>query len=214
MHKQKLTICLCLLTSIPSINFAKTYTIIDENGTTWFTDKSSLTAGFTQYEPFKRSPKSLSKVSCVTPGQKEFKDRINAYSPIIQKYAKVYGVHEYLIHAIVGTESCYDSTAVSSVGAEGLMQLMPATATELGVTDSFNPAQNLRAGIEYFSKLQKQFNYNSQYALAAYNAGPGTVKKYSGMPPYPETQLYVNKVLEKFRHFSLTPTTLKNGIPR
>lgn len=208
------TLSLCLLLLIPAGLFAKNYTIIDKNGTTWFTDKPSSPSGFTQYEPFQRSPKSLAKVSCVTPGQKEFTNRIDAYSPIIRKFAKIYGVHEYLIHAIVSTESCYDSEAISSVGAKGLMQLMPGTAKELGVTDSFNPAQNLRAGIEYFSKLQKQFNYNSQHALAAYNAGPGAVEKFSGIPPYPETRSYVKGVLEKFRHYSVSPATLKSGISR
>lgn len=204
----------CLLLSTPFCLIAKTYTIVDDEGTTWFTDKPSLLSGVTQYEAFQRSPKSLSHVSCASPGQKEFTDRINAYSPIIQQFAKAYGVHEYLVHAIVSTESCYDSSAVSKAGAQGLMQLMPGTAKELGVTDPFNPRQNLRAGIEYFSKLQKQFNYNSQYALAAYNAGPGAVKKYSGIPPFPETRSYVNKVLEKFRHYSVSPTSLKNGIRR
>lgn len=202
----------CLLLTVPVGLIAKTYTTVDDQGTTWFTDKASTSSGFTQYEPFQRSPKSLASVSCVAPGQKEFTDRLDAYSPIIKQFAKVYGVHEYLIHAIVSTESCYDSKALSKVGAQGLMQLMPGTAKELGVTDVFNPRQNLRAGIEYFSKLQKQFNYNSQYALAAYNAGPGAVRKFSGIPPYPETRTYINKVLEKFRQYSVSPTSLKNGI--
>ena len=213
MLKHTSMLCICLLIS-PAGLLAKTYTIVDENGTTWFTDKPSSSSGFAQYAPFKRSPKSLSRVSCVAPGQQEFTNRIDRYSPMIQKFSNTYGVHEYLVHAIISTESCYDSNAISSVGARGLMQLMPGTAKELGVTDSFDPSQNIRAGIEYFSKLQKQFEYNSQFALAAYNAGPGAVKKYAGVPPYPETQSYVKKVLEKFRQFSVSPTSLKNGLLR
>ena len=213
MLKQLLTLCLCLLIS-PAGLLAKTYTIVDENGTTWFTDKQSSSSGFSQYAPIIRSPKSLSRVSCVAPGQQEFTHRLDTYSPSIQKFAKTYGVHEYLVHAIISTESCYDSNALSSVGAQGLMQLMPGTARELGVTDSFDPSQNIRAGVEYFSKLQKQFDYNSQLALAAYNAGPGAVKKYAGVPPYPETQAYVKNVLEKFRQYSVSPASLKNGLLR
>lgn len=109
--------------------------------------------------------------------------------------AKEYEVPENLLKAVAKAESNFRADATSSCGAIGIMQLMPGTARSLGVIDPYDPEQNIMGGAKYLSGLLKQFDGNVSHALAAYNAGPGNVKKYHGIPPFPETQHYVTKVL-------------------
>ncbi len=109
--------------------------------------------------------------------------------------ANKYGVDPALLAALVKAESNFNPSAQSRVGAKGLTQLMDATARGLGVTNSFDPSQSLDAGAKFLSGLLRQFHGNESLALAAYNAGPGVVQKYGGIPPYQETQRYVPKVL-------------------
>jgi hypothetical protein len=116
--------------------------------------------------------------------------------PLIQKHATANGVEASLVQAVIKAESAYNPKAVSSVGAQGLMQLMPGTAKEMGVTQPFNPDDNIKGGAKYLGKLLEKYNGNKQLAVAAYNAGPGAVDKYHGIPPYKETQNYVKKVLQ------------------
>lgn len=107
-----------------------------------------------------------------------------------------------LLKAVARAESCFDANAVSHAGAQGLMQLMPATARMLGVSNSFNSQQNLLGGARYLADMLKRYSANLDLALAAYNAGPGSVDKYQGVPPYPETQRYivsVKRFRERFR---------------
>lgn len=118
--------------------------------------------------------------------------------PVIQKYAQQYGVDAKLIQAIIRQESGFNPNAVSSAGAQGLMQLMPETARSLGVQNSFDPEQNIEGGVRFFASLMKKYRGNAALALAAYNAGGGAVDKYNGVPPYKETQLYVRKVLAAY----------------
>lgn len=114
---------------------------------------------------------------------------------LIKKYAKRHGVDEKLIRAVLQKESGGNPAAVSPKGAMGLMQLMPETAQSLGVEDAFNPEQNLAAGVKYLKYCLNLFCQDTALALAAYNAGPETVKRYGGVPPYPETQHYVAGIL-------------------
>lgn len=109
--------------------------------------------------------------------------------------AKEYQVPESLLKAVAKAESNFRADATSSCGAIGVMQLMPGTARSLGVTNPYDPEQNIMGGAKYLSGLLEQFDGNVSHALAAYNAGPGNVKKYHGIPPFPETQHYVSKVL-------------------
>ena len=118
------------------------------------------------------------------------------YAPLISRVAQKVKLSPELIHAVVQAESAYNPGAVSSAGAMGLMQLMPATARRYGVADVWDPRQNLEAGATYLRDLLDMFQNNLKLALAAYNAGEGAVRKYGNrIPPYPETQSYVRKVV-------------------
>ena len=117
-----------------------------------------------------------------------------SYAQYIKDAASRYGVSEKLIHAVIRVESGFNARAVSSKGAQGLMQLMPGTASMLGVRDSFDPGENIHGGVRHLRGLIDRFG-NLKLALAAYNAGEQAVNDYRGIPPYPETQGYVAKVM-------------------
>lgn len=116
------------------------------------------------------------------------------YYPIILKNSMRYDVDPLLVKAMIMAESGFNPKAVSQVGAQGLMQLMPLTAKALGVVDVFNPEENIQGGVKYIKRLLDSFNGNVEFALAAYNAGSKKVRKFRGIPPYPETKKYVKKV--------------------
>lgn len=137
------------------------------------------------------------------------------YSKEIQAAADETGVPANLIASIIRQESDGNSKAVSKKGAQGLMQLMPETAKELGVTDPFDPSQNIMAGAKYLAKQLETYNGNTSLALAAYNAGPGNVNKYNGVPPFAETQNYITKVLGNYSnaesYYSQDPVVLADA---
>ena len=114
---------------------------------------------------------------------------------IFEMASEKYNVPVRLLKAIAKAESNFNPNAESGAGAQGIMQLMPATAKDLGVTDSFDAEQNILGGANYLSQMLTKFEGNTELALAAYNAGPGNVTKYNGIPPFPETQNYVTKVM-------------------
>lgn len=117
------------------------------------------------------------------------------YDEIINEAARRYDLPPGLIRAVIMAESAFDPLAVSSAGAQGLMQLMPALARELGVDDVFDPRQNIMAGSKYLKSLLGEQKGNLALALASYNAGPGNVQRYRGIPPFKETRQYVKKIM-------------------
>ena len=133
--------------------------------------------------------------------QKEFGSTEN-FQSMIESASSKYQVDPNLVKAVVKTESNFNANAVSPAGAQGLMQLMPGTAQDLGVQDSLNPVQNLDGGVRYLRSMLDMYGGNVSEALAAYNAGPGTVNKYGGVPPYQETQNYVSRVLDQYHQNS------------
>ena len=121
-------------------------------------------------------------------------DRLQPYQEIITRASQTYDVPESLIKGIITAESAGNPNAQSGAGAKGLMQLMDGTARDMGVKNPFDPEQNIMGGTRYIQKMLSMFDGNESVALAAYNAGPGNVQKYDGIPPFSETQAYVRNV--------------------
>jgi soluble lytic murein transglycosylase-like protein len=150
----------------------------DEQGVMHFTDMPTGKG----YKPFFRKDYQGAK-----------QERILAW---VRKYSRFYGLEPELVQAVLQVESNYQAGAVSSAGAKGLMQIMPGTQRYLGLDSAFDPESNIEAGVRYLSQLWQRFP--PRQALAAYNAGPSRVRDYQGIPPIPETQAYVQKVLEVY----------------
>jgi soluble lytic murein transglycosylase-like protein len=117
-----------------------------------------------------------------------------AYDDIIQEAAQIYDLDPNLIHAVMQAESAFHPYAVSRAGAEGLMQLMPELSDEMGVSDAFDPRENIMAGVRYLKRLLTYHKGDLDLTLASYNAGPGNVERYGGVPPFRETQNYVKTI--------------------
>jgi len=178
--------------SFPSLSWAEIYKYVDENGVVHLTNV-----------PDKRYTLVLK--------ERWVRFRLGAnfdqYDSEIRKTSKRYGVDYALVKAVIKAESNFDPLAISRAGAKGLMQLMPGTAKALGVNDSFHPADNIDGGVRYLRYLLDLFNGNLQLALAAYNAGEEAVFRYNGLPPYRETQTYVQRVLRYLQNYSSDPVT-------
>lgn len=164
-----------------------------------------------QYKPYKQLMSishdahggMVANVRCMGLSAESVANRAEKYSAKIFELAIKHRVSANLVKAVVAKESCFDPTARSKVGAIGLMQLMPETAQWLNVSKPENANQNLSAGVRYLAQLRKRFGSN-ELALAAYNAGPGNVERYNGIPPFAETQNYVRDVLYFYRGYVAT----------
>jgi soluble lytic murein transglycosylase len=157
------------------------------------------------YEPIKKITRE--KVVRKVKGEPEVEEF--DLEEIIRFYAKDYGVSPALVKAVIKAESNFDPYVVSSAGARGLMQLMPPTAEEMNVQDIFDPSDNIGGGVQYLSRMLELFNNDLNLALAAYNAGPGNVLRYGGIPPFKETKAYVPRVLKYYEDYRNDPSPVK-----
>lgn len=204
MRNNKLLASLILFScslSPTSSAWADIYKYVDKRGRVIFTDTP-------KNDQYIRLVKTWKGWLPQRPGSVRYKNlslNQQKHSQIIATMAKRYKLPNSLIHAVITAESAYDAEAVSRAGAVGLMQLMPATAKRYGVKNRRNPYQNIDGGTRYLRDLLILFNNDLKLALAAYNSGEGTVKKYNNqIPPYKETNEYVKKVLHFYKKYKQT----------
>ena len=191
-----LLIALALLPAAPRVAANEIHVFKKSNGTRLFTDQKMRRQGMTYVGTYGR-PTAYS--SCGRLTKAALKARGDTYQALIDRHAAAQGVPRALVRAVMNVESCFEPRAVSRVGARGLMQLMPETAAMLGVKDSFDAGQNIAGGTRYLRMMHDRYPGDWNRVLAAYNAGPGAVDKYNGIPPYRETQSYVKKVMALYQ---------------
>lgn len=198
VNQMILTFALLLfLISSPGISFADIYKYEDSDGVIHFTDAPTD-------RRFKIFMRDIAKDKRLRTnfGLGRISRNPAEFDQIINSCSTEFGVDRSLVKAVIHAESGYNPNAVSSKGAAGLMQLMPATAQDLKVANSFNPSDNIRGGVRYLRFLLDTFKGDVTLALAAYNAGLGKVAKHGGVPPYEETRNYVSKVLNYQRTYA------------
>ena len=179
---------------IGAANAGEVWTSSAKNGTISFTDSPPSDSGFVQFNVDGPPP----EVIHVNP---ENFPNIDEYDGLILQSAWQHGVKPWLVKAVMMAESGMNPTAVSRAGAQGLMQLMPPTAKELGVTNAFDPAECIDAGTRYLAKMLDLFGGDTRLALAGYNAGPNRVKRVGRVPEIDETQTYVKRVMALQHYF-------------
>lgn len=212
---KKILLAKCFLVFSVSVFAQNIYTYEHNDGSLVITDKkqnnSSLKnlkvtyfpdSNIHSYSNWGGSNKSVAK---------RFSQNIDLYSPIIRTIAQKHGVDERLVKAVIHTESGFNPFARSPVGAQGLMQLMPATARRFKVNNAYDPQQNIQGGIQYLAWLLKRFKGDRSLALAAYNAGEGNVDKYGGIPPFRETKDYVHRVMGRYNGVYSTSSSSSSG---
>lgn len=174
---------------------ADIYSYIDKDGTVHFSTSPKGDGRFSLYvkSTDKRTKASRYSGKAVPPSDRSI-ERFTRYDKWIRQAATLYQIPEELIRAVVKVESDYDPRAVSSAGAQGLMQLMPETGKRMQVRDPFDPRENIFGGVRYLRILANLFNGDLDLTVAAYNAGEGAVERYGGVPDYPETVDYVVRV--------------------
>ncbi len=178
---------LALLLLVPVPVPADIYIFVDKNGVTHFTNAPT-------------SPKFHLFIKGRPPHPDANLNK-KCYDQLIEKAARKFNISFSLIKAVIEVESAYNPRAVSAKGARGLMQIMPFHFHELNISDPFEPSQNIMGGTRYLTELIRQYQGNVEHALAAYNAGPGTVDKYNGIPPFRETRNYVQRVMALHRTY-------------
>lgn len=180
------------------------YVYIENDGVKRFSTKPPKGGIRAQVFTARKSAFSWYKSAPRYGGKSYFKLNYNKFDAIIDKVSSAVGVEESLIRAVIHAESGFNPYAVSPKGAQGLMQLMPATARDLGVRNSFSPDENISGGSRYLKMLIARFKGNLSHALAAYNAGMDNVDKYRGIPPFEETRNYVKSVLRLQNQYKIS----------
>ena len=185
-HLIMLIAALVLFAAVPSL-YADIYMYVDKDGTTCFTN---LVPPTPKYQVIIKERKRFSRSRST-----------NRYDEHIREASRMHGVSFPLLKAIMKAESDFNPKAVSKKGAKGLMQIMPSNFRILGIKDPFNPKESIMGGALYFRQMLDRFNGKVHLALAAYNAGPDSVDRSSGIPPIRETEDYVNKVMRYYKTF-------------
>ena len=179
---------------------ADIFTFTDKNGVVHYTNIRP--AGQAYKLLFKTGPEKALKPRCqgcdVIPARDTSAARFTRFDRFIQGAARLYQIPVALVRAVIEVESDYDPRVVSSAGAKGLMQLLNETARSMGVTDVFDPRENVYGGVRYLRVLANTFNGNLVLTIAGYHAGPGAVARYRGIPPYETTQQYVRAVMYRY----------------
>lgn len=198
------------------VHAGQIYTYQDGNGTPLLTNRKQSGAHLTKIKVTYYKDSNIHSYhnwggseASVLPSYSKNKD---AFDQIIHQAAQQHGLAEGLIKAIMHTESGFNSNARSPVGAQGLMQLMPATTRRFNVNNPYDPQQNIFGGAKYLSLLLKRYSGNTHLALAAYNAGEGNVDKYGGIPPFRETQDYVRRVMSRYNNLYTSGIRLDSAI--
>ncbi|NDY72564.1 lytic transglycosylase [Desulfobacter hydrogenophilus] len=189
-----LFICLCLIW--PCTALGDIYRHVDADGVVHFTNTPTA-EGYTLYLKEKKGGGLPART-------RRFKAGPSIYDNIILKAARAFGVDHALIKAVIHAESSFNPKAVSSKGARGLMQIMPRNDASLNISNPFDPSQNIMGGTRYLKRMLIRYNEKLALALAAYNAGPSAVDKYKKIPPYEETQTYVQKVMSLYSRYKRT----------
>ncbi|NNF84518.1 MAG: lytic transglycosylase domain-containing protein [Deltaproteobacteria bacterium] len=175
----------------PTVISADIYRHVDEDGVVHFTNTPD---GFKGELYLREAPKR--------PPRRRSSGMDNRWMmEYAERYSRANNLSPALVKAIIRAESNGERFAVSSKGAQGMMQLMPFTARRMNVSDPFDPIENIEGGVKYIKELLGTFGGNLVHAVAAYNAGPNAVKKYGGVPPYKETRLYVKRVMNYYRQY-------------
>lgn len=181
----------------PGLALADAYMVKDSRGIVYFTDTPPVEdSRFTVVKRYKDKRETAARTNGHTfsPG--------GGYDHLIAASARRHGLDPSLVKAVAKVESDFDRFSISSKGARGLMQLMPATARMLKVANVFDPAENINGGAKYLRMMMDKYNGSLRLALAAYNAGPTAVDRHGGVPPYTETRNYINKVFSAYRLYS------------
>ena len=174
---------------------AQIFVYKDQYGRTYFSDAPTH-EGFSRYQPKSEYALRSASYAARPPSRQAL-----AYDPAIKRASRAHGVSAALVKAVIAAESGFDPYAVSRKGAQGLMQLMPGTARDLGVDDALDPWQNIDGGTRYLGQMIERFPGKLALAVAAYNAGPEAVTRHGGVPPYEEPRSYVERVLRLYKKY-------------
>jgi soluble lytic murein transglycosylase-like protein len=188
---------------LPALSFADIYSYVDKDGTVHFTNKPSGDPHYRLYMKSRDGAKRRADAMAVPPSDMSV-ERFSRYGDHIREAAALYQIPEELVRAVIKVESDYDPRAISRVGAQGLMQLMPETAQRMQVRDVMDPRENILGGVRYLRVLANMFNGNLELTLAGYNAGENAVVRHGGIPPFDETEDYVARVLAYYRRYRET----------